>query len=202
MASEQLPPSLSRDSPPTRPHPPGGETSLFGNTSFGLSGAQSSMEEDGEELAGQKEVTTLYDYLMDLFGERLSLRLVGHLTDKTLHSSVKPLSTQNQAKDPYHHSRGNRSLILFLSQEGFKPVKVDLPHRVVPPRIPPGQYIGRQPCTFSIPRSVLPVRGNALESHKKRHRTERPAPPPVVKGRGYGRKKDGGQSVDISSSWI
>ena len=59
-----------------------------------------------------------------------------------------------------------------------------------------------QPCTFSIPRSVLPVRGNALESHKKRRRTERPAPPPVVKGRGYRRKKDGGQSVNISSLCI
>ena len=124
------------------------------------------------------EQSSLYTYLFDIFGESLGLRLSGcdalFKRKKSSTAAAAPLSQQigeaasaqqqqPSSKDIRHV---NKAVVEFLSREGFKPAKVELPYsRPPPPRQQGHGGYGewRSQTSFHIPRSLLPVQWNTLE---------------------------------------
>lgn len=192
---------------------------LLANTGFCLGSEKTDLDSGETNLTGvvvgrgtteaSSEKPTLYGFLFDLFGESLGLRLAVHETLKKDIPVAQTRETHPQQAPSSHDIRYvNRSLVQFLSKEGFKPVKVDLPYYLPPPRPAYGE---RQIWTFNIPRFVLPVQGNVLE-HRMRmgqmqHRQGLSSNRGKVKMTGvslsYKRHSHRlGHSSDISTSWL
>ena len=192
---------------------------LLANSSFCLGSEKSDLDSSETNLTGvvvgrgaaeaSSEKPTLYGFLFDLFGESLGLRLAVHETlrkDVSVAQTSEPHPQQAPSNHDIRHV--NRSLVQFLSKEGFKPVKVDLPYYLPPPRL---MYGERQSWSFSIPRFVLPVRGNALDHRTRKGQMQRQQGLPSNRGRvkmtgvspSYKRRSHKlGHSSDISSSWL
>ena len=122
----------SKEEPHPQPHPLPKGTSLFGNTSFELGTRNEDMEientevqENSSELVAEKRhKSSLYDYLSDMFGERLSLRLsTRQLFSPALNHTPSDAATKwtTMHDHPKETQYTNQSLINFLSREGFKP---------------------------------------------------------------------------------
>ena len=120
---------------------------------------------------------SLYNYLEELMGEGLTLSLSIPAHHGETSSSQSPTPKPNPSKTlpdiPKSSSatskRVNHSLENFLSREGFRPIRVQLPQRAPPPpSVPRGYYKGREPWTFSVPQAVLPVPGNPLKQQQQR----------------------------------
>jgi len=138
---------------------------LFGNTSFGLTEEPTDMEiEQSTSHVRTSQLTKarehiplpMYEHLTEIFGESLCQRL-----------STKPLfkaeasTTHKQTIPEINHRRSTHTsagLLAFLSEEGFKPLKIELPLTILPR--PPK----RNRWTLVLPKTRLPVTGNVLES--------------------------------------
>jgi hypothetical protein len=154
---------------------------------------------------------SLYTYLFDIFGESLGLRLGGHDAlfinrKKDTSSSAAALLTQQvgevtaqqqqqqlQAPSSKDIRHVNKAVVQFLSREGFKPVKVELPYSR-----PQSQ------ASFHIPRSLLPVQWNALEQgmrmgHGQQYRGRVKTGVSVSYKRRLHKLR---HSSDIGSSWL
>ena len=165
---------------------------FFGPSHSSSQSFMAPMEVDGSDIAtavigdgGQaSEKPSLYDYLADLFGERLSLRLSGHQKFATQPPSTvakKPSDTQPASKITNPEEKMGRKiapppsddkLLGFLKREGFKSIRVDTHMRIPPPRA--SQHPYQFSPGFSLPRTVLPVQSNVLEgrpSRKKKKKT-------------------------------
>ena len=193
---------------------------LLANTSFGLGSVKSDLGTGDANLTGvvgrggaesAEEEPTLYGFLFDLFGESLCLRLAGC---EFVSASPPPPPPASQGSEPSPQLAAptskdinsvNRFVSQFLSREGFKPIKIDLPYYLPQPR---RSYGGHSQWTFSVPRFVLPVQGNALErgmrmghAQQRQHQyggRERSGPSPSYKRRSHKLR----QSTDIRSAWI
>ena len=153
------------------------------------------MEIGGAIISGMEEpprdMPTLYDYLVEVFGERLNARLAGHQKFRTVASTVSKVSpeslsssskadanqpTETKAqKDTSRLSQAAQqqkedSFMHFLSREGFKPVRVPMTTKVTPPPLKAHSrgHKGRPPLRFAVSQRLLPSQSNVLGS--------RPAP--------------------------
>ena len=192
---------------------------LLANTSCGLGSVKSDLGTGDANLTdvvgrggaeSTEEEPTLYGFLFDLFGESLCLRLAGC---ESVNVSPPPPPPASQGSEPSPQLAApttkdinsvNRFVTQFLSREGFKPIKIDLPYYLPQPR---RSYGGRSQWTFSVPRFVLPVQGNALEHAMRIGHTQqrqqyggrvRTGPSPSYKRRSHKLR----QSTDIRSAWI
>lgn len=173
------------------------------------------------DVIGDREKSpSLYNYLFDIFGERLGLRLAGHRKfvaqpssphrppqSKSAHESSTAEDETRKPPPPSDHK-----LLAFLNREGFRPVRIDA-HRQIPP--PPHTYRGHG-VGLSLPRTVLPGQRNVLEErhtkrrkHKGYHSRVHPSLGQFT-GRTRGSNKHGkSKSIcaniyisDINSSWL
>lgn len=189
--------------------PPGGvESNLFSSGfSAVVENAVSAQEREASPSHSDSSPLTLYDYLVDVIGEGLTMSLSATTTPEGQRdSTTKLLSSKLEPPKPDAAMKANLSLEEFLSREGFQPIRVQLPHRAAPPpSIPRGYYRGREPWTFNIPQPLLPTRTNILDQmHSHRDTPHGHATPPILKGRcrshhRYYRQKD---SVNIASYWV
>ena len=192
----------------------GGEaSSLFGSSSLTLSAVESSsvlgeMSEAGRPVSMEGRLPTppplsLYQFLFEIFGERLTLRLLSHHRDHTLSHKKPPTIPEPTTKiDLIKHT--NKALERFLNREGYRSIHVQLPQKAPPPpSAPRGYYKGRDPWTFSIPRSLLPVPANVLEQRKRRKSSIQQRRR-IVKGMCVGQRRRSRQllPLDVGSLWI
>lgn len=158
----------------SRSGPTGGEATLFGSAAtLGFSGVDGGGAGtlEGEPSPSHIDPSpssplTLYDYLADVIGEGLSLSLSvpTHNGEPGTPLNPYPSKTSPENLKVDGSKRTTRSLEAFLSGEGFRPIRIQLPQRPPPPpSIPRGYYKGREPWTFGLPQSVLPIGGNILE---------------------------------------
>ncbi len=181
---------------------------------------------------GVKKAASLYDYLFDIFGERLSLRLTGHhkfiperqgppQSNASTKSTAGPTAStaDEEARKLPPAPPSDANLLVFLGREGFKSARIDT-HKQVPPRLP--MYRGHGISLF-LPRMVLPVQRNVLEErHSRKRRRDRAGPrtrphsnntsslAAQFKGRtrvssGHGKSRPTDIDVyisEISSSWL
>ena len=171
----------------------------------------------GVETNNEQSTPSLYDHLLEMFGERLLLRL-----STCPQFTPPPSSAQRKTETPSsstdtRHSRPSSSLNSFLSQEGFKSSKVELP----PSSVPSSTARGTQ-RTFNVHQTRLPVRENILEqkSRQAKHEKHRGRKPhkgskpvaqkhqtkPVDKGvcASYRRRnsRSGLHSAGVHSAWL
>lgn len=128
----------------------------------------------------QHTMPSLYEFLVDLFGEELVTRLTAHVKNLSLAKEKRPPSkVETPAKElSLTADEGRRpsredALVEFLKREGFRSCKVQLPLKLMPQKPPTFHPWGRQLWRFQIPIPMLPVRSNVLE------------------GRGQGRQRRG-----------
>lgn len=191
---------------------PGGvESNLFGSGfSAAVDNAVSAQEREASPSHSDSSPPTLYDYLVDVMGEGLTLSLSATAHEGQQDSPTKPLPSKPEPPTPDAAMRANLSLEEFLSREGFRPIRVQLPRRSAPPpSIPRGYYRGREPWTFNIPQPLLPTRTNVLDQMQSQMQSHTGTShghttPPVIKGRcrghhRYYRQKD---SMNIASYWV
>lgn len=191
LEEEQAPPTPP---PPTHTEPiqlspPKESEGLFANTSFGLSSETTDMEiehssapTDLEQSAAKKEKKTpsMYNTLTELFGESLFLRLSSH--SEFMDRSQPSDPTKQPLPDLSHKKNSHTSpaLLSFLSQEGFKSLKVELP------LVRPAHPLQRNRWALTVPKTHLPVSINVLEQksreakHQKRERRRRMPPADLV----------------------
>lgn len=135
---------------------------LLSNAAFGLKTDLDSSESGGvggaDDDSASSDTPTLYGFLFDLFGESLSLRLSHYNTFRTS-STLSEASTPHSGPSSRDVRQTNKAVAQFLSREGFKPIRVDLPY-YLPPHRSEHQHSS---SSFSVPRFLLPVQGNALE---------------------------------------
>lgn len=190
----------------------GAETNLFATATLGFSAVENAVSAEQETSPAHTTEQplppiTLYDYLVELIGESLILSLSAAARQHTVGRPLKPHLPKACPDMPRTNaSNSNRSLETFLSREGFRPIHVQLPQRPAPPpSVPRGYYKGREPWTFNVPQSVLPVHANVLAQRRRRT-----VPPPhvqerVVKGRCSGHHRCHTQCpthMNIASNWI
>ena len=216
-----------QQTPPTPPPPP--ETkqaqtsppketgSLFANTSFGLSSESTDMEIEHSstqndsaqsERKNEQKTPSLYDQLIELFGESLLLRLSSRpqfmAPPQASNSPLPPLDLTHKRS-----SNTSPALLAFITEEGFKPFKVELP-LVAPLHTPKTNR-----WTLTVPKTKMPASGNVLEQksreakHKKRDRRKRRLPqttPIISKGlcASYRRHNSrcGLDFAGIQSAWL
>ena len=169
---------------------------------------------DSGEMSGVgetvKDLPTLYDYLVDMFGERLSLRLTGHQGFKATTTIPKPIEDTDRESRTNTSAPKDGPLMRFLSREGFRSTKVQLPQKVPQSRQAqplPSSFGGRPRWTFPVPKPSLPVHSNILEKQKRRSKkppSRRQAIPLKGGSPSYrrGASKSRVQPSDISSSWL
>ena len=193
---------------------------LLAHSSFVLGGEKSDLDGGETNLNGVavgqgttetvSDEPTLYGFLFDLFGESLCLRLAGHEALKKKSSSPSLVNEAHQSPQPPSNRdirHVNQALVHFLSQEGFKPIKVDLPYHLPQSR---SLYGERRAWMFGIPRFVLPVQGNALEHGMRMGLMRRQQQHHAHRGRiktgvsvSYRRRSHKlRHTSDIESSWI
>ena len=214
------PPPAPSDPKPAQPSLPKEPSSLFANTSFGLSSESTDMEidhgnthTDSSQQVGKNEEKrqSLYLHLTELFGESLLLRL--STRPQFAAPSPTPTPHKHTLPEPTHRkgTHTNPSLLAFLSEEGFKPLKIELPLASLPR--PPK----RNCWTLVVPKTKLPVRGNVLEEkareakHRRHHGGER-RPPPTAEGGGVSKGvcvsyrkhncRTGLENVGMQSAWL
>ena len=201
---------------PTLTLPPKEPGNLFANTSFELSSEPTDMEIEHSstqtdsaqlEIKNEQKTPSLYDQLIELFGESLLLRLSAlpqFMASPQASNSPPPLDLTHK-----RNSHTSPSLLAFLSEEGFKSFKVELP--LATPLHPPK----RNSWTLTVPKTKMPVSGNVLEQksreakHKKRDRRERRLPqtnPTISKGLCASYRRHNSRSglgfVGIQSAWL
>lgn len=179
--------------------------------------------EDSTAVETKKEQTTpsLYDHLLEMFGERLLLRLTTcpqfTLTLPPTQRKTVSRETPSNSKDT-GHSHPSSSLNSFLSQEGFRSAKVELPSFSVHDSTVRGSR-----WMFNVHQTRLPVRENILEQKSRqakhqKHRGKkqiskgieqvagRNQSTPVVKGICASYRKhnnrDGLHSTGVHSAWL
>ena len=169
------------------------------------------------EIEGDgKETPTLYDYLVDIFGERLSLRLASHDGYRPQAPAAEAGTNKSgggggveERTSPKQHSGDDHALMDFLSQEGFRTARIQLPQKQAPPIRPhPPHYMGRPLYSFPIPASCLPVQSNVLDLRPHtRCAPKAAAANAVVKGKAMGHRTSVAKTTrtvhpDLASSWI
>lgn len=189
---------------------PGSDSNLFGTSALSFSTATDNAVSAKEREASPSHrgepssSLTLYNYLVDLIGESLTLSLSATTHEGEQDPSAKPSPSKPEPPKANSAIRANYSLEDFLSKEGFRPIRVQLPRRPAPPpSIPRGYYKGREPWTFNIPYPLLPTRDNVLEQKKLN-------PPPardtlkVLRGKcsGHHRYYRRKCHVNIASYWV
>lgn len=135
----------------------------------------------------QQQMPSLYEVLVDLFGENLIQRLTTHIKNMSSlqkKSTVKP-EVQGRS-DPVQMNDARpvpreEVLLNFLKREGFQPCKVQLPLKVMPRKPPAFHPWGRQLWRFQIATTVLPVQSNVLEATTPRSRGRRRGNPILPK---------------------
>ena len=193
-----------------RPGGAGVESNLFGSGPLAFSASVEStvsvvQEREASPTHPDSSPFSLYDYLVDVVGEGLIVSLATTKWEPDT-PTTKPPPSKPVPPNPDAVTKASLSMEEFLSREGFRPIRVELPCRAAPPpSVPRGYYRGRKPWTFNIPQPLLPTRTNVLEQ-KQSHRS---APhgqdtPPVLKGkcRGHHRYYRQRQSVDMASYWV
>lgn len=203
------------DPEPQRPSPPKDTEGLFANTSFGLTTETTDMEiehssapTDLEQSAtnNEKKTPSLYSQLIELFGESLLLRVSSH----PRFMGPPRVSESQKHTVPSHKKSTHTSpaLLNFLSQEGFKSLKVELP--LATQSHPPQ----KNRWTLTVPKTKLPVGRNVLEQksreakHQKREGRRGRLPPTSVINKGpcasYRRHNSRSevQYVGVQSAWL
>lgn len=198
----------------------GSETSLFSGSALGLSAvdvggnSHAGIDTDRKSPSHTESPShlTLYDYLAEVIGEGLTLSLTPNArlveAEKVKPNATIPKTLPELSKTATSKHTAS-SLERFLGREGFRPIRVQLPLRVPPPpSVPRGYYKGRDPWTFHVPQTLLPVSGNVLEK-KQRSRSHRKLHPAagkqgVMKGPHAGHHKHYRHQgyVNIATSWI
>lgn len=207
------------------------ENTIFGNATLSFGAAVDSVEGEKSPThikphpssSSSSSHLTLYEHLAEVMGEGLTLSLavpahMGVTESGPTHKPPPPLKSPTTDatslnQDAIKHV--TRSLEGFLSKEGFRPVRVPLPQRAPPPpSIPRGYYQGRDPVTFSVPQSLLPVQGNVLEQLERGrgkgrgNQFSQQGHGGIVKGvwpghrRHYITKQPSNCPVDMSSLWL
>ena len=234
-SSQQQPTALSTSSPPY-PSSSASHTAsqarsnqstdggfLLATTTFGLGGEKSDLDSGETNLTGvgdrgaimieaPSDEPSLYTFLFDLFGESLGLQLSGHdalMRKKDASSVVVPTQHVGEAPSSKDIRHVNKAIVEFLSREGFKSVKVELPYSRPPPPQQGRRGYGewRSQTSFHIPRSLLPVQWNVLEQGMGMgHRQQQPQYRGRVKtgvSVSYKRRLHKlRHSFDITSSWL
>ena len=194
------------------------------------------MEIGGAIISGMSEpprdVPTLYGYLVDVFGERLSARLVGHQkfgtaasyakkeSSESLPSSSKadtsrPAETKALKDNPRLSQVAQRqkedSFKNFLSREGFKPVRVPMTTKVTPPPLKAHSrgHKGRPPLRFALSQRAPPMQSNVLGGRPaptRRPLTETEAAAFKLKGSCQSYKTNAAKrkllAPSLNSSWL
>ena len=183
-------------------------TGVVGDSFFGPTMA---MEVDGGGMIRGGDIPSLYDYLSDIFGERLSLRLAGHQEFRTPALNERKASPELQsgsktAGKPLAPPRDD-NLLRFLSREGFKPATVQAHQKV--PSVRPRSHRGRRLYNFGVAKTVLPVHANVLQKRPRTKPTLSRTDVASLKGscpnyRGNVAKTQRGRTLvcDVSSSWL
>lgn len=220
LTGEQNRLATSSSSPPSSSSA-AASASLFGGPSLTLnaSSALADLQEGngGGSHPSSGDVTlSLYSFFADVFGERLCVRLSSHDRYKDLHRDTRRRmceehkNTLLEALPEVDNQMVTRSVDRFLEREGFKAVTVQRPRKSPPPPSssqPRGCYGDREPWTFSLPRTVLPVTENPLEKggwSEGQVGAGRESVQHVVKGP---RVRDQGQSrrlppVNVGGIWL
>lgn len=161
----------------------------------------------------QQQMPSLYEVLVDLFGENLTQRLTTHIKNMpslqkkgTVKSEVQGKRNEpDQTKDARPVPR-EEVLLNFLKREGFQPCKVQLPLKVMPRKPPAFHPWGRQLWRFQIATTLLPVQGNVLEATTLRPRGRRrgnPVPPKYIRRHTYTRGSQRTRvHVDLGVMWL
>ena len=151
-------------------------TGLFGGSSLTLT-SSSVLETDlqdrfvGGQPSHSNTIPSLYCFFAEVFGERLCVRLSAHHQYKDLshHTRITVEEQKNQLLETLPEPDSlvvTGAMDRFLEREGFKAITVHLPRKSPPPPSAShsrGCYGSRQPWTFSLPQTVLPVTENPLE---------------------------------------
>jgi hypothetical protein len=155
-------------------------------SSFGPTGGKSLMDTSDLNLGGgpQQDMPSLYEFLVDVFGESLVLRLTCHpknvvqLGDKKMPGvSVKTGAPGRRGSIVGTEGRGRAGaeerILAFLKREGFRPFKVQLPMKPLSRKPPAYHPWGRQLWQFQISTALLPVQRNALDERGRPYNPRR-----------------------------
>ena len=150
----------------------------------------------------QGHVSSLYEFLVELFGERLILRLAKHQRvpqkEKKTEAQGRGTDAVQQKERPVGHRED--PLLQFLKREGFKSSKVQLPLKPMPRKPPAFHPWGRQLWRFHIATALLPVQRNVLEEMGRPRR--RALLLPSSRGRMHRRRGRMPQIRDLGSLWL
>ena len=200
---------------------------LLANTGFGLGNEKSDLDSTETNLTGvgrgaimmeapSADEPSLYTFLFDIFGESLGLRLSGHeALRKKKESSISAAQQVSESHSQQHPPSSkdirhvNKAVVQFLSREGFKPIKADLPYS----RPPQGHGYGEwRSWNFHIPRCLVPMKQNILEQgmrmghgHKQQQQRHAAYRGRVKTGVSISYKRRSHKlrhSSDIGSSWL
>ena len=155
----------------------------------------------------QEPIPTLYGFLVDLFGESLILRLIVYLQSVSQREkkAERKADTHAEPTPPSQKKVAPKEdmLLDFLKREGFKPYKVQLPHKPLPHKPPAFHPWGRKLWRFYIPTTLLPVQRNALDAKSKRKkRSLRTTPPNISRGRLHRCRGRRPPLIDFGSVWL
>lgn len=152
----------------------------------------------------QGQVYSLYEFLVELFGERLIFRLARHQGVPQKEKVEKKTETRGKGTDALRQERpaGHREdpLLQFLKREGFKSSKVQLPLKPVPHKPPTFHPWGRQLWRFHVATALLPVQRNVLEEIGRPRR--RTLLLPGSRGKVHRRRGRMPQIRDLGSLWL
>ena len=189
-------------------------------SSFGPSRGKSLMDTSDLNLGGspQQDMPLLYEFLVDIFGESLLLRLTSHLTNVAALGEKKPLGKTGSlerkresvvAMEGRGRAGGEERLAAFLKKEGFRAVKVQLPVKPLSRRPPAYHPWGRQLWQFQIPTNLLPVRRNVLEDRGRPYHQQRRISVTNVRTGKHRWRKSGNWTllrahplIDLGSFWL
>ena len=167
----------------------------------------------------QQDMPSLYEFLVDMFGESLLLRLTSHLknvaqlAEKKVSGVGKSESQGGRresvvAMEGRGRARGEERLLAFLKREGFKPFKVQLPVKPLSRKPPAYHPWGRQLWQFQIPTTVLPVYRNVLDNRGRPSQTRHLGRSAVKTGK-HGRRRAGNWTllrahplIDLGAFWL
>ena len=180
---------------------------------FGGSAEKSIMDTSELGLVGEPPpnlLPSLYEFLVDLFGEKLVLRLTPHIRNVSSSSCERKIAKKSpavQGRESESQSRERKGmpredpLLSFLKREGFRPYKVQLPLKPMPRKAPAFHPWGRQLWRFNIPTTLLPVQGNMLEGRTRR-RPKGSVPLKATRGHMHRSRNKSPQIVDLGAVWL
>lgn len=162
----------------------------------------------------QQQMPSLYEFLVDLFGEELIQRLTTHIMNVSLAERKTAVKSEVQGKghEVTQTKEGRKApreelLLNFLKREGFRPYKVQLPLKPMPRKPPAFHPWGRQLWRFHIPTTLLPVQVNMLETAGRRSRAGKRGSailPKYIKRHTYrcGSQTPRGHVMDLGVIWL